>query len=111
MKALLKNTQAYRLLKKENEENKNSHAYLLVYNDAKNLRFVLKEFAKILFFCDDADEYADSEAQRREKLIEEESYSDCLVFPAQGKKLSVEDAEKIKEESLLSPVEARVKFS
>ena len=110
MKALLKNTQAYRLLKKENEENKNSHAYLLVYNDAKNLRFVLKEFAKILFFCDDVDEYADSETQRREKLIEEESYSDCLVFPAKEKKLSVEDAEKIKEESLLSPVEGARKI-
>ena len=107
MKALLKNTQAYRLLKKENEENTCSHAYLLVYNDTKNLRFALKEFAKILFSCDEADGYDrdDEEKVRIAKLIDEDSYSDCLLFPAADKKLAVEDAETIKEESLLSPIE------
>ena len=45
------------------------------------------------------------EKERREKLIDEDAFSDCLCFPSEGKKLTVEDAEKIREESLLSPIE------
>ena len=104
MQELLCSTQAYRLLKKECAENVHSHAYLLLCNDSKNLRFVLKTFAKLFFQTDDP-----SENQRREKLIDEESFADCPFFPADGKKLTVEDAEKIKEESLLSPVEGEKK--
>ncbi len=104
MKELLKGTQAYRLLEKERAENVCSHAYLLLFNDAKNLRFALKTFAKLLFVNGNA-----AERQRREKLIDEDSFADCLFFPADGKKLTVEDAEKIREESLLSPVEGEKK--
>ena len=104
MERLLKDTQAYRLLKKEYQQNACSHAYLLQFGDRKNLRFALKLFAKVLFGCFET-EYASEEEKRRAKLIEEDNFSDCLIFPAEGKKLSVEDAEKIKEESLLSPVE------
>ena len=98
MVELLKRTQAYRLLEKECAENACSHAYLLLFNDSKNLRFSLKEFAKLLFVDD-------IERGRREKLIDEDAFSDCLCFPAEGKKLTVEDAEKIREEALLSPIE------
>ena len=104
---LLKNTQAYRLLQKECAGMKNSHAYLLLFNDSKNLRYALKEFAKILFFCEDTEDWSEDvqEKKRIAKLIDEESFSDCLLFPADGKKLTVDDAEKIREESLLSPIE------
>lgn len=104
---LLKNTRAYRLLQKECAENAYSHAYLLLFDDGKNLRFALKEFAKILFFCEDTENWSDDlqEQQRVAKLIDEDSFSDCLIYPADGKKISVEDAEKIREESLLSPIE------
>lgn len=104
MKELLKKTQAYRLLEKECGENACSHAYLLLFNDAKNLRFAMKTFAKLLFYS----RYGENN-ERREKLIDEESFSDCLFFPAEGKKLTVEDAEKIREESLLSPIEGERK--
>lgn len=100
MKELLQTTQAYRLLKKECAENTHSHAYLLLCNDSKNLRFALKTFAKLFFQTENL-----FENERRAKLIDEESFFDCPVYPSDGKKLTVEDAEKIKEESLLSPVE------
>ena len=108
MEKLLKDTQAYRLLKKEYTENACSHAYLLQFGDGRNLRFALKLLAKVLFGCDESG-YLDEEEQRREKLIDEESFSDCLFFPLPGKKLSVEDAEIIREECLISPVEGERK--
>ena len=104
MEELLKSTQAYRLLEKECAENTCSHAYLLLINDSKNIRFALKTFAKLFFFNENI-----RENERRDKLIDEESFSDCLFFPSDGKKLTVEDAEKIREESLLSPIEGKRK--
>ena len=43
--------------------------------------------------------------KRISELIDSENFSDCLFFPSDGKKLTVEDAEKIREESTLNPVE------
>ena len=107
MLELLKNTQAYRLLQKESAENVCSHAYLLLFDDGRNIRSALKEFAKLFFCCAEIDEWTENRAEKERiaKLIDEESFSDCLVYPAEGKKLSVEDAEKIREESVLSPIE------
>lgn len=108
---LLRKTQAYRLLQKECVGDGVSHAYLLLFNDGRNLRCVLKEFAKVLFSCADTDDWSEdiNEKKRIAKLIDEDSFSDCLLFPAAGKKLSVDDAEKIREESLLSPIEGERK--
>ena len=104
---LLQNTQAYRLLKRECAGNQNSHAYLLLFDDGRNLRSALKEFAKVLFSVSDIEEWDEeaTEKQRIAKLIDEESFADCLFYPNEGKKLAVEDAETIREESLLSPIE------
>lgn len=109
---LIKNTQAYRLLQKECAGGSFSHAYLLLFDDGRNLRFTLKEFAKVLFTCDEIDDWSeDLQAKKRvAKLIDEDSFSDCLIYPSEGKKLSVEDAEKIREESLLSPIEGDKKI-
>ncbi len=104
MESLLMSTRAYALVKTEKEKDALSHAYLLVYDDERNLRSALKTFAKLLFSSSDERENA-----RKEKLIEEENFSDCLFFPAEGKKLTVEDAETIREESALSPVEGEKK--
>lgn len=107
MQELFQSCKAYRLIKTEYTENKLSHAYLLVLDDARNLRFALKTFAKI-FFCGDKPQ---NEIARIEKLIDNESFSDCLIFPAEkDKKIKVEDAEKILEESLLTPVEGDKKL-
>lgn len=103
METLLKKTQAYELLRAEGRENRFGHAYLLHFDDGKNLTTALKTFAK-LFFADRAD------AARVERLIDEDSFADCLRYPEADKKLTVDDAENIREESLLSPVEGEHKL-
>ena len=100
MQTLLKTTRAYTLLQAEKQNERFSHAYLLLFDDARNLRFALKTFSKLFF----------PPSKRTETLIEEESFSDCLFFPQSEKKFTVEDAEKIAEECLLQPVEGEKKL-
>lgn len=107
MQTLFQSSKAYRLIKTEYAENKLSHAYMLLLDDARNLRFALKTFAKI-FFCEDE---TSPDFSRISSLIDSESFSDCLIFPDEkDKKIKVEDAEKILEESLLTPVEGDKKL-
>ncbi len=106
MQTLLKRTGAYRLLKTEGETVGFSHAYLLLFEDGRNLRPAMRAFAKLLFDCDEPT----SRAQKRIfDLIDGESFVDCVCFPNEGKKLMVEDAENILEESTLAPVEGERK--
>ena len=107
MQTLLKTTQAYSLIKREYEEGKYSHAYLLLCNDARNLNAALKTFAKLFLDC--ADGYTPEE-KRLQKRIDEDNFSDCLSFPSDNKKLTVEDAEKILEESALHATEGEKKI-
>lgn len=120
MRQLIQSTHAYRLLKAERAENRLNHTYLLVFDDARNLRSALKEFAKLFFLTP---EEAAAEAggahrsfsshartERIDALIDEESFADCIILPEDGKKFSVEDAEKIREESALKPVEGDKKL-
>lgn len=102
MRILLENTQAYTLLKRESEKNRLSHAYLLLWEDKKYLKSALKTFAKLFFDV--------PEGERIGRLIDAETFADCLFFPETEKKLSVADAEKIKEESDLAPVEGEKKL-
>ena len=96
MISLLHSTNAYRSMKGEV-----SLSTLIVFPDAKNLRALLKECAKAFFGADNA---------RRNALIEEESFSDCIVLPRAGAKLTVEDAARVIDESLLVPVEEEKKL-
>lgn len=107
MQTLLTKTNAYTLLQRETLDGKNSHAYLLLFDDARNLRETLKYFAKVLLSCEN--EQTEDEL-RVSRLIDAESFSDCLFYPETGKKLSVEDADSIKEECLLRPVEGKRKI-
>ena len=106
MQTLLKNTQAYRLLKAEAEKNRLSHAYLLLLDDKRNLRSALKTFAKVLFACDNP---ATDRERRIAERIDKETFTDCLFFPAPDKKFMVEDAERLTEECMLRPVEGDLK--
>lgn len=106
MRQLLQSTHACTLLKAERTEGRLNHAYLLIFDDARNLKTALKEFSKIFFGADG--EGAD--AERISRLIDEENFSDCMFFPESGKKFSVEDAERILEESALKPVEGNKKL-
>lgn len=95
MRTLLRGTSAYRAL--ERDKKGGAHATLAVFPDEKYLRPLLKECAKAFFGAADG--------SREAKLIEEESFSDCLFFPAGGEKFTVNDGAKIIEESALKPVE------
>ncbi len=106
MQTLLKSTRAYQLLKTEGKKGDFSHAYLLSFEDGSFLRTALKVFAKLFFECD---EPVTPAQKRASELIDDENFSDCVFFPAEGKKLVVEDAEKIIEESTLTPVEGERK--
>ncbi|MBQ8885375.1 MAG: hypothetical protein IJY62_03300 [Clostridia bacterium] len=99
MQTLLKSTDAYKILYAERKNLR--HAYLLHFSDAKSLRPALKELAKLFFDENDA---------RIAKLIEKERFSDCLFYPDEGKRFSVEDAERLFEEATLKPVEGERKL-
>ena len=93
---LLHSTNAYLAMKRDV-----SPATLIVFPDAKYLRTLLKECAKAFFGEND---------KRRSSLIDEETFSDCLILPKAGAKLTVEDASRIVDESLLHPVEEENKL-
>lgn len=103
MQTLFEATNAYQLLKTEREENRLNHAYLILMDDARSLRPALTVFAKVFFGVE-------NENNRISKLIETESFSDCLFFPKKDKKFTVSDADEIKEESVLQPVEGDKKL-
>ncbi len=107
MQTLLTGTRGYQLLKKEKEGEGLSHAYLLVWEDESSLREGIKTFAKLFFDCENP---ATAQQTRVAELIDTESFCDCVFFPEKGKKLVVEDAENILEESNLAPVEGDKKL-
>ena len=107
MLTLLQNTRAYKLAMGERAKGELSHAYLLHFPDARNLRTALAAFAKLFFNCQNTQT---AETERIARLIDDEQFSDCLFFPEKDKKFVVEDAEKISEESSLKPVESDEKL-
>lgn len=108
MQTLWKSTAAYRLLENEGANNRFHHAYLLLTDDAANLRFALKTFAK-LFYTDFSSPVPSAKTKRIFELIDAETFSDCLFYPEPDKKFAVADAEKLAEECLLRPVEGERK--
>ncbi|MBQ8685966.1 MAG: hypothetical protein IJ514_07330 [Clostridia bacterium] len=107
MQTLLKNTRAYKLLAADGKNDRFGHAYLVLLDDARNLRAALKTFAKPFFGCE---ERRGESAARIADLIDSESFADCHFFPEKDKKLVVEDAERIAEECMLRPVEGEKKL-
>lgn len=107
MQTLIQNTQAYRLLKAERDQNRFSHAYLLLMDDSRNLRAALKAFAKLFFRCDEPKTDREKTVAKR---IDEDAFSDCLFYPDADKKFVVDDAERLAEECALKPVESDKKL-
>ena len=102
MKKLLHETTAYNNLRADAERGAIAHTTLVVFPDESYLRPLLIECAKAFFGA--------KEGSREAKLIETETYSDCLFFPAAGGKLTTDDGARIVEESLLRPVEGDKKL-
>ncbi len=99
METLLRSTTAYKLLARDARENRLANTYLLLMQDEDNLRAALKIFAA-LFFGGGAETTA---------RIARENHPDCMILPPPGKAPDKDMAEKVVEESFLSPVEGKHK--
>ncbi len=97
MKRLLCGTTAYGVLRGDRESGRLSHAYMLHFGDAKNLRAALKIFALDFFGLDEND--ADG------KRLLNESLPDCRIFPEKDKKLTAEAVSALLDDSALRPLE------
>ncbi len=102
MRQLFRSTNVYRAFSEGARTGETAHFTLVLFPDAAYLRALLKECAKAFFAAEDG--------SREEKLIEAESFSDCLFYPAAGGKLSADLAGEITDESLLRPVEGEKKL-
>jgi len=102
MKQLLRSAISYRMISSDRERGGLGQAALVVFPDAKYLRPLLKECAKAFFGAEDGGRLA--------RLIDGESYSDCLFYPSEGGKLTVNDCAAIIDESVLLPVEGDKKL-
>lgn len=102
MRALLRSTGAFQSIAVEAKEGRAAQTALVVFGDEIYLRALLLECAKAFFSAEDG--------SRTARLIGEESYADCLVFPRAGEKLTADAAAAIIDESLLRPVEGPKKL-
>ncbi len=102
MKQLLRETTAYRRYARDAAAGETSHTTLIVFPDETYLRALLKECAKALFGAEDG--------SRAAKLIDGESFADCIILPAAGEKPSVEMAEAVVDGSVLRPLESDKKL-
>lgn len=97
MKKLIFGTAAYTAFSGDIKSNRISHAYMLHFQDGKNMREVLKLFALKFFGVTESD--ADG------RRILNESFSDLKVFPEDGKKFTVEAASALLADCALKPLE------
>ena len=102
MERLISQTAAYRIFAGDRAAGKLSHAYMLYFNDAANLRKALKQFALVFFGCGKDD--------RDGRLIDAEGLTDLKIYPKPDKKLTVDAAGEIVDDAFLRPVEGDKKL-
>jgi len=102
MERLLINTTAYKILSGDRRSERLSHAYMLHFQDPKNLRAALKLFA-LEFFG------ADKNSSTGQRILNE-SYTDFKLYPEDGGKIAVDGVSEIIEDSSMRPVEGGKKL-
>lgn len=102
MEQLIKDTTAYKIFSGDIRSGKVSHAYMLHFQDAKNIRAALKLFAVEFFRTDKFSPLG--------QRILNESYTDLRVYPKEDKKFNADAAAEIIEDSALRPVEGLKKL-
>lgn len=102
MKELLRSTTAYRRIAEDALSGNAAHTTLVLFSDEPLLRPLLKECAKAFFGA--------SDGSRTALLIDKESYSDCIFYPAEGEKYTADGAGELIDESILLPVEGTKKL-
>ena len=97
MLKLITGTTAYEVFSGDVNSNKISHAYMLHFQDADNMRGALKIFALKFFGVTEYDPVG--------RRILNESYPDVNIFPEEGKKFNAEGATLLLADSALKPLE------
>ncbi|MBQ9756471.1 MAG: hypothetical protein IJV99_02600 [Clostridia bacterium] len=98
--ALLKDTNAYGVVKGDLQSNRLSHAYLFLTPDGDNLTEYLKIFAKLII-CKDGG----CGKCRACRLIDENSFPDLAIFPKDGESVLVDDVNSLINDSYIKPIE------
>lgn len=111
VRELLRQTDAYRRMVREGEKGTLSHAYLVVFDDGKYLPLALTEFAKVVFGAveNEYGEFNSLEEKRLASLVDGGKFVDCKVYPADGKRLTAEEAAEIALECQVKPLEGNKK--
>ena len=102
MLKLITGTTAYAVFSGDVEKGRVSHAYMLHFQDADNMREVLKIFALKFFGVTEDDPVG--------KRIVNESFSDLKIFPEEGKKFTADGAAALLADSALKPLEGDKKL-
>lgn len=102
MNRLISGTTAYAVFSGDVQSGRISHAYMLHFQDADNMRETLKIFALKFFGVGESDPIG--------KRILNETFSDLLIFPEREKKLTVDAASALLADSALKPLEGDKKL-
>ena len=102
MKELITGTTAYAVFSGDVDGDRVSHAYMLHFQDAENMRATLKIFALKFFGVREGDPVGNR--------ILNESFSDLRIFPEEGKKFTVEGASLLLADSAMKPLEGDKKL-
>ena len=97
MKELISGTTAYAAFSGDVNSDRISHAYMLHFQDAKNLRAALKIFALKFFGVTEADPDG--------KRIMNETFPDLVILPEEGKKFTADAASALLADCSLKPLE------
>lgn len=98
--ALIKKTEAYKIISAEKKAGKLAHAYLIVCADKENLKSYLKGIAKLIL-CDSENFCGKCRACVQ---TEEENYADVYFYPTENK-ISTDDVVSLISESYVKPIE------
>lgn len=99
--ALIKKTQAYKIISAEKKAGKLSHAYLILSDDKENLKSYLKGIAKLIV-CDEEEFCGKCRACVQ---TDEENFADVYFYPTENK-ISTEDVVSLISESYVKPIES-----
>ncbi len=106
LNALIKNTNAYKIIEGDKKAKRLSHAYLILTADSDMLKNYLKVFAKLI--CCDGDEPCNN--CRVCSLIDSQMHPDVMFYPKTDGAIGVEDINSLIEESYLKPIESDKKL-
>lgn len=104
--SLIRSQNAYKIVERDMQNQKLSHAYLILHPDGENLKTVLKIFAEI-FLCKEDFPCGKCSVCKR---VKDEVYTDLFIYPREKESIVVDDINGLIEESFVKPVEGKKKI-